>query len=573
MDDKPIEDARVLDQLYDVAVDPARLEALVETWEGWIGRGNMAGAFADTSFEDHFNRAALFLDRWQDGQDQEAGKYQTVLKNLEKVAAFSVDSSLVVRAVNDQAAAVLHLEKGSRLADLPFEPEDVDHLQQEVRATLRDLENKARTLRFHSMRGNRSVIFQIRAAFDVEIGPFAVIVTSETGWPEGFDGLLADTFGLSKAEISVLRAIVECKTLREIAQMRERSVETVRAQVRAIMGKTDTHTQAELVRLVLTLLDVVSVDTTEDVGAPLPDTQMTLEPRETLAVLRSDGRRLEYLVLGDPKGRPVLFLPSDLGFTRWPASAEAAAKARGIKVVVMIRGGYGGSDFYRKGSDIDAEIATDIRTVLDREGVKTCPIISIGSDGFFAFSFAAKYPDRVKGIIMCEGILPLTKTEQYERMDKWYRFILANARYAPHLLPFMVKAGYLWARKQGKRKFMHSVFANSAGDLRMCDDPECYAAIAEGSDVTLSDTKTAHQAFAAEAILYTRTNWAEFAEAIRGKVPVKFLWGNESQYINRDTFNEFVQDYDWIEFREYDGIGALLFFREWRDVLDMLEEL
>ena len=36
-------------------------------------------------------------------------------------------------------------------------------------------------------------------------------------------------------------------------------------------------------------------------------------------------------------------------------------------------------------------------------------------------------------------------------MDKWQRFILANARYAPKVLPFLVQAGFSLARKLGKR--------------------------------------------------------------------------------------------------------------------------
>ena len=35
---------------------------------------------------------------------------------------------------------------------------------------------------------------------------------------------------------------------------------------------------------------------------------------------KPDGRRFDYLILGDPAGRPCVFGPQDYGLTRWPAS-------------------------------------------------------------------------------------------------------------------------------------------------------------------------------------------------------------------------------------------------------------
>jgi hypothetical protein len=48
-------------------------------------------------------------------------------------------------------------------------------------------------------------------------------------------------------------------------------------------------------------------------------------------------------------------------------------------------------------------------------------------------------------------------------MDKWQRFILANARYAPKVLPFLVQAGFSLARRLGKEKFFTQVNGGSPG--------------------------------------------------------------------------------------------------------------
>ncbi|MEZ5913860.1 MAG: hypothetical protein R3D84_17900 [Paracoccaceae bacterium] len=74
-------------------------------------------------------------------------------------------------------------------------------------------------------------------------------------------------------------------------------------------------------------------------------------------------------------------------------------------------------------------------------------------------------PDLISGILGCAAQLPLHSPAQYERMDKWQRFILANARYAPKILPFLVKAGFSLARRVGKEAFFAQVNGGSAADM------------------------------------------------------------------------------------------------------------
>lgn len=47
--------------------------------------------------------------------------------------------------------------------------------------------------------------------------------------------------------------------MKDIAEARGRSAETVRTQLRSILAKTETHSQSELVRVVLGLMDVALI--------------------------------------------------------------------------------------------------------------------------------------------------------------------------------------------------------------------------------------------------------------------------------------------------------------------------
>ncbi len=157
-------------------------------------------------------------------------------------------------------------------------------------------------------------------------------------------------------------------------------------------------------------------------------------------------------------------------------------------------------------------------------------------------------------------------------MHKWHRFILAGARYTPHLLPFMVKAGFALARKLGKRAFVHAVYGESPADVKTFENPEVFEAMIVGSEVSLSREYSAHTAFAAEVTEQETTDWSGPVRRIEGRCPTFFLNGLQDPQTPPETLAEFEIDYPWIDFRIYPDAGQLVFFKEWRDVLDLVEK-
>ena len=64
------------------------------------------------------------------------------------------------------------------------------------------------------------------------------------------DEALMRLLGLSAAEASVATSLVNGDSVEEIADRRTVSRETVRVQLKSVMGKTDTHSQGQLTALV-----------------------------------------------------------------------------------------------------------------------------------------------------------------------------------------------------------------------------------------------------------------------------------------------------------------------------------
>ena len=570
----PYPDA-LIDRLYEVAVDPSRYEALLDHWEAMIApqraAANARGAAELKDelerFEGHFRRADAVLDRAI--RDRGAMGPSEALREMGSAAGFAVDRAGILLAVNPAAARAFGVAPGAHIRDLVLAEGEAETLARRAARLFLAHDPAPTVLRSHAEETGRVVLFNLRrvAPGDGPRTPFVLIVSSELGWSEEFEDLLCGAFDLTRAEAHVLRGLAEGAGPPQIAAARGRSVATVRAQIKSIMAKTETRSQSELVRLTLSTMEMARLPEPETSEADLSAGFGTLEPRPFRTLTLPDGRRLDYLILGDPGGAPLLFLPLDYGLVRWPAGAEAEAARRGIRIVVPVRPGYGASTPLPRKTPYIPQLCEDLGRLLDHLGIASLPVLSLGSDSFIAIALHANLPERVRALVACAGVLPLTRPEQYERMHKWHRFILAGARYTPHLLPFMVKAGFALARRAGKRAFVHAVYADSAADVATFEIPEVFEAMVCGSDVALSETHSAHDAFAREVIAHETTDHTDEVAALRGSVPVHFLNGLQDPQVPPETLAEFREDYPWIDFTVYPDAGQLLFFLKWRDAL------
>lgn len=579
---------QVIDDLYEVAIDPLRYEALLDHWEAMIGPQRSVAndtsnpALRLAEFESHFHRAERMLAQVT-GSDQIVDPAHLLAK-IDRSAAFVVDQTLTVARINAAAALALGVTQGAKLVDLALGDGEAEELARQTERMLRANSGEPVILRVQTRRDDRIMLVHLRVVRPAQGQPFVIAVTSELGWPKGFTKLLRGAFSLTPAEGKVVRSLAEGHSLAQIAEERGRSIETIRAQVKAILSKTGTRSQAELIRLTLSTMEMAQY--TGSVSEQIPESSTglgSLAPRLFQSITLPDGRQQDFLILGDPEGRPCLYLHLDYGLVRWPASAEAEAARKGLKIIVPVRAGYGQSDPLPRDTPLVTQLVDDLVAVLDHLGAEKVPVLSLGSDSYLAFALHANYPERVSAVLCAAGVLPLTLPAQYDRMDKWHRFILAGARYTPHLLPFMVKAGFALANRLGKSAFVHAVYGKSAADVATFEIDEVFEAMVCGSEVALSDGHSAHEPFARLVVAYETSNWTAELAALEaaatkpagspGHVKVIFFNGLQDPEVPRDTLADHQRDYPWIDFRVYPDAGQLAFFLKWRDVLAEIDKI
>ena len=566
----------VIDRLYEVAVDPSRYEALLDHWEAMIApqrvgtNGVVASVIELGHLTGHVERADQVLDRVV-SMDKPQGP-KGVVNEIDRSAAFAVDRALTVVAANAPASSLLGIQDGMKLSDLHLGDGDTQQLTHHVGRLLNANANEPVVLRGRAADSDRLIVFHLRRVQSDTAAPFVVIISSDVQWPAGFTDMLRAAFEFTPVESEVVRALTEGRTLQQIAEARGRSVDTIRAQLKSIMAKTETRSQTELVRLTLSTMEIAqyseaATDALGDISAGYD----TLEPLAFQTLSLDDGRRMDYLILGDPSGRPLFYSPLDYGLVRWTADAEAAALARNIRVIVPVRAGFGHSTPLPRRTPYVPQLCDDYAALLDHLGVDRAPFLTLGGDSHIAVEFNSAHPDRMSALIACAGVLPLTRSEQYDRMDKWHRFILAGARYTPHLLPFMVKAGFALAKRLGKRGFLHAVYGKSDADMATIEDLRVFEALVTGSEICLSDKHSAHDAFAREVIAHETTDWTEAVLAFKDHVPFVMMNGLQDPQVPPETLAEFRRDYPWIEFDVFPDAGQLVFFAKWPDVLDRAE--
>jgi pimeloyl-ACP methyl ester carboxylesterase/DNA-binding CsgD family transcriptional regulator len=599
----------IIGRLYDVALDPLRLEDLLEDWDRLYAplrraqeravpvasdpenplrrvarlyqktRRPRRPAVAVPDLTDHFRRVAALLAQTQVTRDLRPEEVE--LARFARTAAFAVAGNLRIASANRAAQIALQAQQGRGLDSLPFDEADRAMLACRLRQVLgeaptEDGSERGSLLRLRRQGSNQVVLLHLTVIRPADAPAFAVVVTSELRWPDRLNQTLRDVFALTPAEIEILRALSEALSLKTIAEQRGRSIETVRAQIKAILSKTETTSQSELLRLTLTIMEVVPDPPEQDPSLePWPRISRgteTLQERPFHTLMRPDGRRVEYLLLGDPGGRPVLYTHGPLGLCRWPGALERQAAEAGLCIVVPVRPGYGGSTPLAGAADRRREVAGDMAALMDRLGIASAAFLTLDLDVHYVVHLNAMFPGRVKALIAVGASLPLTHRAQYERMGRWHLFHRACARYTPALYPFLVQAGFAMLRRMGKQAWVRKIYIQSKSDSAVADRPDVFEAIDVGMDTILHDGFEAVDACAAELITSERISWRHEIEAMRNKVPIHFLHGDDDLQIVPATRQELIEDYPWIAFHLVPNAGQLLLFQAGEIALNWLRK-
>ena len=174
--------AEIVDRLYDVALDPLRLEELVDAWEAHLAPLrcdplDQVQPLFDPEIDQHIRRATVFLGRLE--QTRADAVYRSVLEDIPRSAAFISDGGLTITACNRPATVAFGLREGGALADLPFEADDIRVLNGAIQRTVSGRSTQVVTLRVRSTITGSPVILRIGPVESAEARPLALVMSTE----------------------------------------------------------------------------------------------------------------------------------------------------------------------------------------------------------------------------------------------------------------------------------------------------------------------------------------------------------------------------------------------------------
>lgn len=263
-----------------------------------------------------------------------------------------------------------------------------------------------------------------------------VLVSSAANKNEGLHAL-ATTHNLTLREQALVRALVQTGDLKLAAAEIGISYESARTYLKRVFDKTGYKSQPAL-------LNAIAQNPLAAFRARGVSDEEKYEVRQLLTL--SDGRKLEYFILGPEDGKPVLLFDalsgSSIDLLGWPRQYLEHLEAYGIRLIMPCRPGIYRSDY--KDMQSLRDFAPDLEELIDHLGFPSVALMSFSFGSGIALATALELPKRVSKIVLSSPSYPAYKHKNWRELDQFYHLSGVLARRWPamfrQLIPFIVRS-------------------------------------------------------------------------------------------------------------------------------------
>lgn len=299
--------------------------------------------------------------------------------------------------------------------------------------------------------------------------PMLAVALSHIDWTDMLLDQVGSALGLSTREAQVLRGALAGQSQAQIAASAGRSVETIKAQSKAILQKTGLPRMSD----VLVLASSVAYLT--------PNNPAPVEPTSDDSIILpvTGDRSVQYRRFGAPNGTPFLFVHGLQTGPFFPPAMDRAMAKAGIRIIAPSRPWFGATSPSSTDAAFNTEVITDALAVLDAEGIKDVIVIAHQGGTSHAFRIAAALGERLNGMVMIDAGIPIDDT-YVSAMNRQTRMAAIATRYTPAVMEMIVSIGSRAFLKKGPRSYFNSFFRNDPVDLASLDNPEIYPSIEAG---------------------------------------------------------------------------------------------
>ena len=156
---------------------------------------------------------------------------------------------------------------------------------------------------------------------------------------------------------------------------------------------------------------------------------LNISPRTDATTTLTDGRRLGFAQMGDPRGQPLLYFHGFPGSRLEALLAHVAARRQGVRLIGVDRPGYGLSD-PRPGRTL-TDWPRDVTELASHLGLARFGVVGVSGGGPYALACAHEIPGRLTSVAVICGLGPLAPSEAEGDMGWLVRLGLRCYRRAP----------------------------------------------------------------------------------------------------------------------------------------------
>lgn len=550
-------DSKLIHSLYDFLSDPDTFEAFLERLNDRFDHLETLSLQApyledaisaqpnDSEIDHHFLRASQIFDRIG---LQAAPDLDEQPPALPETATVLLDPNGVVLDANAGAVHLLNADKGSNFSTLTTDPETGRTLFDEFpRLDDNDLPELVVLLAASDTDGAHRRLFTLSKLRN-GAGPVPIRLTAiDFGWNPAAGVSASYSFGLTTAELDILRGIVEGKDFAALAAERKRSLQTVRTQAKSLLRKTGARSQAGLIRLFagITLSQKPSEQMSSQVG--IQDQNDTVQ-----FIGLADGRRLQVDTFGPESGQPIILLHGLFSGTNLTAQTLAFLHTHNLRILAPWRPGYAGSNALKKVPIASPDThAADLVSILDHFELPTAIVAGRFTGAIYAAAAAQRHPERFSCCVLISPTPPIRHHNQLSEMNGWQKLFAYAICYFPAAIPVLVRGMHQFLFRKETRKFMEGFYVKPDADRVLRTNPEIIGIIETGVAETFRQGTGAHEA----DLMLTGSDWSRFLEDIKTNVLV--LHGEDNPVDRVNQIRDLLDLYPALTMRTFPGQGQL----------------
>lgn len=354
------------------------------------------------------------------------------------------------------------------------------------------------------------------------------LALSHVEWTQERIAFVASALDLTGSESGILAGILSGASQSEIAAARGRSIETVKAQSKSILRKTGCAKMSDVAQLCASIAFLLAAS-----GRGAARTPASAPAPMANILPLGNGRELGYYRYGAARGRPILHFHALLQGPFFIRSFTDCLSDIGATLYAPSRPGFGATTPAPEAL-YEASAIEDLIALCGHERLDSVLFLVHQGGVSHAYRAAARLGERVKGMVMVGGGIPIDEKKHLAHMDRYTRVAAAASRYAPSVMELITRIAVANYRKRGERRFLEDFYAGSSADLRSLREPEIAGVLERGLAHLIAQGPKAFVADGRSAM----ADWR--ADFERATCRTHWLHGEEDQVMGADFVREWV---------------------------------